>query len=249
MNKTLWRVGVLAAGLLASAPAAQAQQLAKVPTAAELKKAISRLSNGTEGESAAFDKLIATTGRRLVAYLKTHELTAAGAKDIGLDYTESKGADHLKVVTYWYASGGTRGTIDQPVLQWQNAAGQRFAYACQVACAFDEIYKLASPGRTLYLLLGQEKEDNRCLTSQAYVVELKGNYLLLAPAFGTSPLLRLCNVEMDFEATEQVLHLDLSDKEVPEYNDDDLAKIGFQRRPGSEQLALKFNGGHFVKRR
>ncbi|MFD1872532.1 hypothetical protein [Hymenobacter bucti] len=250
MKKTLRRFGALVAGLLAGAPAAQAQQPAKpVPTAAELKKNIARLAQGTEGESVAFDKLNAATERQLVAYLKTHEVTAAAAKALGLGYTESKDADHLKVFTYSCSSGGTRGTINQPVLQWQNAAGQRFAYACHEECDFGKIYKLASPGRTLYLLLGQETGDTRCLTSQAYVVELRGNYLLLAPAFGTSPLLRLCNVEMDFDAAAQVLHLDLSDEEVPEYNDENLAKVGFRRQASTKQLALKFSGGRFVKSR
>lgn len=248
MKKVMWRFGVLIAGLLAGAPVAQAQQPAKnPPTAAELKKDIARLAQGTEGESDAFNKLVATMGRRLVAYLKTKEVTAAGAKDMGLGYTESKEADQLKVLTYAYNSGGTRGTIDQPVLQWQNAAGKRFAYACHEECDFDKIYKLVSPGRTLYLLLGQEKGDTRCFTSQAYVIELKGDYLLLTPAFGPSPLLRLCNVEMEFDASKQMLHLDLSDTEVPEYNDEDLAKVGFRRQAGTKQLALKFSGGRFVK--
>jgi len=250
MKKSPWHCAALTAGLLLGAHSTHAQKPAQAPpTAAALKKDIARLYNGTEGESEDLDNLIATTPRRLVAYLKTHELTAAGATALGLAYTEAKGADHLKVFTYSYASGGTRGTVDQPVLQWQNAAGQRFAYACHEECDFGNIYKLASPGRTLYLLLGQEKGDTRCMTSQAYVVELKGDYLLLVPAFGTSPLLRLCNVEMNFDAAAQVLHLDLSDNEMPEYNDDDLAKVGFRRQASTKQLALKFSGGRFVKSR
>ena len=134
------------------------------------------------------------------------------------------------------------------MLQWKNASGQRFAYVAPEECKFTETQKLACPGRAQYLLLGQEQGDTRCLTSQAYVLELKGDYLLLAPAFGPSPLLRLCNVEMDFDATMQVLHLDLSDNEVPEYNGDDLAKVGYRRKPGAKRLDLRFSNGRFVKR-
>jgi hypothetical protein len=51
-----------------------------------------------------------------------------------------------------YSSGGTRHTLDQPVLQCQHAAGKRFAYAGHEECDFGKIYKLTSLGRKLYLL-------------------------------------------------------------------------------------------------
>ena len=52
---------------------------------------------------------------------------------------------------------------------------------------------------------------------------------------------------MDFDAATQVLHLDLSDNEVPEYNDDDLAKVGYHRKPNAKRLDLTFSNGRFVK--
>jgi hypothetical protein len=245
MKKTLWRSGTLAAALLIGAPAAQAQQPAKDgPTAAELKNNFARISSGTEGESDAFDNLIATTARRLVTYLKSHELTAAGAKAMGLDYSESKDAGHLKVFTYSYSSGGTRGTIHRPVLQWKNAAGQRFAYSMAEECWFMEAYKLASPGRTQYLLLGADKGDSQCDNMQARVVELKGNYLLLDnAAFEGQPALRLCNVDMDFSPTQQLLRLNLA--EYSTEHDEVLPPQWY--RPGAKQLSLKFSNGRFVK--
>lgn len=248
MLKNLLRFALVVATGLATAPASLAQKPAQAaPTAAEVKKNFAIIEAGTEGESDAFDQLTAATTHKLVAYLKTHEVTAAGAEALGLDYVESKGVDHFKMFTYSYSSGGTRGTVDKPVFQWRNQAGKLLAYACHEECAFSEIHKLATPSRTLYLLLGNEKGDGRCLTSQAYVIELKGSYLLLANVFGSSPLLSLCNVDMDFNAAQQILHLDLSDTEVPEYNDDDLAKVGFHRKPSSKSLNLKFSTGRFVK--
>jgi len=145
------------------------------PVAAELQKNFALLSHGTEFESEAFTKLMNTTPKRLVTYLKTHELSAAGARKLHLSLSaEYKDEAHLNVFTYHYESGGTRGTIHRPVLQWQNAVGQRFAYAAPVECEFTEIYKLASPGHPQYLLLGHDRGSGQCYLSAAYVIELKG---------------------------------------------------------------------------
>ncbi|RYY13264.1 MAG: hypothetical protein EOO36_16130 [Cytophagaceae bacterium] len=149
MKKILKHVSFLALSLVAGAPVAQAQRPAKAgPTAAELRKNFARLAAGTEGESEAFINLMNTTPRRLVAYLKTHELSAAGATNLNINLSASpRDAAHLKVFTYSYDSGGTRGTVHRPVLQWRRAAGQRFAYVPFEECDFTEIHQLASPGR------------------------------------------------------------------------------------------------------
>ena len=160
-----------------------------------------------------------TAPRRLVAYLKTHEVSAAGAKKLNLDLSAAyKDAAHLKVFTYRYSSGGTRGTVHRPVLQWQNAAGQRFAYAVPEECEFIEIHKLAGSGPAQYLLLGEDRGSGKCYFSVAYVIALKGNYLLinsaafsknirLGNAGASEAALILCNVAMEFEARKQVLRV------------------------------------------
>ena len=227
MKMTLGRFALLATGLVARSLAAPAQQPAPAgPTAAELKKNFARIAAGTEGESESFDKLTATTTRRLVAYLKTHDVSAAEARQLGLGYLDAKDATHLKVFTYSYESGGTRGTIHRPVLQWQNAAGQRFAYASSEECEFTESHKLVSPGRTQYLLLGGDRGSGMCQLSAAYVVELKGNYLLINSAafsknaradaaISGSDALILCNVSMEFDDRKQVLRLASDSEEMP----------------------------------
>jgi hypothetical protein len=189
------------------------------PTAAELKKKFALLAQGTEGEGAAFSNLMHTTPRRLVAYLKTHEVSAAEAKKLNLDLSAAyKDAAHLKVFTYRYSSGGTRGTVHRPVLQWQNAAGQRFAYAVPEEREFTEIHKLAGPGHAQYLLLGEDRGSGKCYLSVAYVIELQGNYLLinsaafsknirLGSAAPSEAALILCNVLMEFETHQQVLRV------------------------------------------
>jgi hypothetical protein len=241
MNRFLLSLSLLAIGW----PAGWAQQPRQpAPTAAELRKNFTRLAQGTEDESEAFTRLMNTTPRRLVTYLKTHELSAAEAKKLNLDLSaEYKDEAHLKVFTYYYDSGGTRGTIHRPVLQWQNAAGQRFAYAAPEECEFTKIYKLASPGRTQYLLLGQDRGSGSCIISAAYVIELKGNYLLvnkaafdkkarLNAAIDNSDSLILCNVDLAFDARKQVLRLTAAASE---------------EEPAAKDAVLKWQGVRFAE--
>ncbi|TDN38131.1 hypothetical protein A8B98_25360 [Hymenobacter sp. UV11] len=235
-------------GCLATKATAQ-QAISPAPTAAELKKNFTIIEGGTEGESDDFDKLTTTTARQLVTYLKAHEVSATGAKSLGVELSaEAADAAHLKVFTYALSSGGTRGTIHKPVLQWKNAVGQLFAYAVGEECAFYEIHPLASPGRALYLLLGMEKGDGQCDVSQAYVVELKGNYLLTDNAFfGKSSSLSLCNVDMKLDASRQVLRIDQTrNKEI---SDDELRlkDQGYRRKPKAKSLVLKLSGGRFIQ--
>jgi hypothetical protein len=207
MKKTLWCFSAVAAGLLAGAPAAQAQQPPKaVPTIAELAKNMETIS---EGDETTIDDLADRTARQLVTYLKAHALSDADQATLGLDATDGPSdAAHLRVYTFGYSSGGTRGTVHVPVLQWQNAAGKRFAYKLGEECAFSEIHRLTSPGRMLYLLLGQETANSYTELSVAYVLELKGDYLLVNNvAFGQGPSLSLGDVEMKFDDGKQLFYL------------------------------------------
>jgi hypothetical protein len=249
MKKTLGRLALLT---LLGSPVfnALAQSATRpAPTAAELKKNFAIIEAGTEGESDDFDKLTATTARRLVTYLKAHEVTAAGAKSLGVELSAaSADAAQLKVFTYSLSSGGTRGTIHKPILQWRNAAGQLFAYAVNEECEFAEIHPLASPGRALYLLLGMEKGDGRCDVSQAYVVELKGNYLLADNAvFGKNSSLSLCNVDMELDASRQALRISQTRNKGVADNEMRLTELGYRRKLGPKGLVLKLSNGRFVQ--
>lgn len=202
MRKIVLQLALTVAIGLATTPISRAQKPSQaVPTAAELKKNLALVAASTIGESDAPDNDI-----QLIGYLKTHEVSAAAAKSLGLGYGESPDAAHLKVFSYSYSSGGTRGTITQSVFQWKNQAGQLFAYAAHDEGGFGEIYKLVSPGRTQYLLLGNEQGSSICVRSLAWLVELKGNYLLLdKQAFDNKPTLDICNVELTYEARSQTL--------------------------------------------
>ena len=197
----------LAVGVLAAASVALARQPVPAgPTAAELKKNLSRIGRGTVGESVAFDQLVAATDKKLVAYLKAHDVSAAAAKSLGLGYEASPDSARLKVFSYTCSSGGTRGTVTQSVLQWRNRAGQRFAYVAHEEGGFNEVHKLPSPGRTQYLLLGSEQGSSICVRGLAWLIELKGDYLLLdKQAFDKKPVIDICNVELTYDAHRRTL--------------------------------------------
>lgn len=268
MTNTLLRAGVVAAAWLAATLGTLAQQPARPgPTAAELKKSLAAIG---EGDEESLGDLPDETARKLVTFLKAHELSAAGAKAMGLELSAaSEDAAHFKVYTIDYSSGGTRGTVHVPVFQWKNAAGQLFAYRAHEECDFTEVHKLASPGRTLYLLLGQEQGNMNTTVSEAFVVELKGNYLQLDQvAFGKNSPLVLGNVEMSFNDGKQLLKLDLADHDASEKDDKILVQWGYRskfpdkpftmfrrtyppmeprKKSAAKTLTLKFSGGRFVK--
>ena len=245
----------LAACLLAAALPAFGQQADSLaappaaslpPTTEELRQNLTLVREGTEQE---LGSLIERTTRQTVAYLTTHEVSKAGADSLGLAQSVcSADAAQLAVYTFAYASGGSRGRVHVPVLQWKNAAGELFAYAPYEECDFSEIYKLASPGRNLYLLLGHEKASQVCTLCKAYVVELKGKFLLLDNAiFNKSPLLSLCGVPMAFNAGQQVLNLDLVGYQADAHDQQPLAYWGYGGKAAAKTLALKFSGACFVR--
>lgn len=116
-------------------------------------------------------------------------------------------------------------------------------------CEFTKIYQLASPGRTQYLLLGQDKGSGSCELSAAYVIELKGNYLLtnraafdknarLAEAIRNSDSLILCNVDLTFDTRGQVLRIAPA---TP-------GEMGGEE-PTTKKAVLKWQGTRFVSGR
>lgn len=230
--------GVWATAALAQTPAKPA------PTAAELKQNLARLAASTEDGSEAQSDLLDKTSRQLVAYLKAHEVTAAAAESLGLGYLDSPEAAHLKVFSYTYSSGGTRGTVTNSIFQWQNQAGQLFAYASHEEGGMGAIYQLPSPGRTQYLLLGNEQGSSLCVRGIAWLVELKGNHLLLDnKAFDNKPVVDICNVELTYDAPRQTLTV--AGDSAFGTPDVYAAHLGHPFRP----FKLYFSQGRFVRKK
>lgn len=246
-----YRCYLLLTVLLVGPLSSNAQRVSAVPSASKLKHDIQALADYDNGNTPELDidSVAAETAYQATAYLKVHELPAAQAETFGMELSvDSEDASHLRIYTFGYTSGGTRGSVSVSVLQWRNQAGQLAAYPLPVACTFNAIYKLASPGRTMYLLLGYERLNAPSMLNQALVVELKGKYLVLDNAvFGQSPLLPLCNTDMEFDDARQILDLDLTNYDPKQQGDNPLKIWGFLSIPNSKKLSLKFSAGHFVK--
>ncbi|WP_133271076.1 hypothetical protein [Hymenobacter radiodurans] len=115
----------LAASCLATVSVGLAQPTGhKLPTAAELKKNLALVEAGTEGESEAWDRLVEQTARQLVAYLRTHEVSAAAAENLGLDLSvDSRDATQLRVFTYSYSSGARAARLTAPCFSGKTRRG------------------------------------------------------------------------------------------------------------------------------
>ncbi|RPD48692.1 hypothetical protein DNI29_08760 [Hymenobacter sediminis] len=225
--------------------AIQAQTPArKAPTALEVINAVAHLASFHQGE-ADDGEMAVRVGRKVVAYLKAHKLSASEAGKLGLTLGPvSRDAAQLRVCSFSHESGGTRGTVDNVVVQWQNAAGELFAYYLPVESYFTTLYPLTAPGRTMYLLLGHEKGSGLCLGYTAYVLELKGNYLILdnqvfsVKDHSNKNELTICNVAMTFNPARQILSLD--DAGGP-------GKADFYSDEPFKPFKLIFRQGRFVR--
>lgn len=235
----------LAAALLLAHGTTQAQQTTrKTPTASEVKKAVQHLASlRGEGDDGRAEDV----ARKVVAYLKAHRPDEDEASELGLTLdTASDDQAQLSVYSFAHESGGTRGTVHNVVVQWQNAAGQLFAYHLPVECGFSEVYPLKAPGRNMYLLLGREKAYTFCIAFTAYVVELKGDYLILdnkvfsINGHGDKNELSDCNVAMTFDPARQVLSVDI-DEGLPQSEEEDGFSTG-----SFKPFNLLFRQGRFV---
>ena len=137
------------------------------------------------------DSLVSATGEELVRQLKKGRIDLRDGPD-NIDQTASPDS-LIRVYTFSYYSGGTAGVIYNPVLQWHRKDGSFGAHALFPAadttffgleCEFTELYKLPSPTKNLYLLLGSSRGNTFLLVTYALVVELKNDALYLNyPAF------------------------------------------------------------------
>lgn len=112
---------------------------------------------------------------------------------------------NIRIYNFGYDCGGTRGSITHSVIQYTNDAGKLYTYdiSRKINCRFFKIFLLQDD---LYLLFGDEKAYGGCRTQTAYIIQFKGNYLILDyPAFIDRPDLNFCNVAFDYNQKTKVL--------------------------------------------
>lgn len=235
-----------------------------------IKKNISFAANYTYSAYPDYniDSLCLITAKKTVKLMSRSNFSSTYYKSLGLKLAvESKDKTNIKVFNFGYDCGGTRRIITHPIIQWKNAIGKTFAYnlSAKINCNFFEIHQLKSKSRNLYLLIGVEAGDSNCYQGIAYVIEIKGDKLILDfPAFVNRPYLNLCNREFEFDSKAQILTSLLEHASVPvpltyslnaqgDYSKDknankeleNLIAKGYQNEPSI--FYLKFNGRQFVK--
>ncbi|RQO69794.1 hypothetical protein DBR43_17195 [Pedobacter sp. KBW06] len=214
------------------------------------------------------DSLCKVTANKAVKLMAGNNYSSVYYQSLGLKLSaEGKDKTAIKIYNFGYDCGGTRRFITHPVVQWKNEYGKTFAYnlSSKINCDFFEIHQLKSQSRNLYLLIGVEAGDGNCYQGIAYVIEIKGDYLIVNnPVFVNRPYLNLCNREFEFDTKTQVLTGLLGHPSVPpplkyavegqgDYSKDKMANIkltaliaeGYNSEPSI--FYLKFNGHQFVK--
>jgi len=160
--------------------------------------------------------------------------------------------DKLSIYSFYFDSGGTRGMISCPILQWKSPNGLIASNISEeINCDFKKIIQIDSL-RNLYLLIGQEKGDGSCNESIVYVIQLKNNKIdLKYSAFEGIAYLRLCNGIFTYDEGTHLLNFRLKDKSIKEnltLRFDLNSKIyktissGYNRRG---EFSLKYNEGYF----
>ncbi|SHG55466.1 hypothetical protein [Pedobacter caeni] len=236
----------------------------------QIKKNISFIRSYVYAEHPDYniDSLCKVTAKKVVNLMAGNNYSSIYDQSLGLKLSaERKDKTAIKIYNFGYDCGGTRRIITHPIIQWKNEYGKIFAYnlSSKINCNFVEIHQLKSQSRNLYLLIGAEAGDGSCYQGIAYVIEIRGDYLIVNhPVFVNRPYLNLCNREFDFDTKTQVLTSFLGHPSVPsplkyavegqgDYSKDKMANIkltaligaGYNSEPSI--FYLKFNGHQFVK--
>lgn len=222
--------------------------------------------NYFENESFDIDQFSLSMADRLTAYLKEHELTNAQSDSIGFELCIDKVEfNAVKLYNFNYHSGGTRGLISHPIIQWISLDGELCSYnlSKNINCYFSEIYSLSSSDKTLYILLGQESGSGACVQNIVYCIEINNNRLIVTnPIFVNRPYINFCNISFEFkQSTEELIGFDEYDMSddlkarveeqgiYSESNSMNQVLVGLLDGlySESETILLKFNGEKFEK--
>lgn len=212
------------------------------------------------------DSLVKEIGKYAVTQLERQEV-AVNEDEFNLHKLSSKDS-LLHIYTFSYNSHGTRGFVDNPIIQWKKSDGTYGAYELFPAdkkgffgleTSFYESHKLPAKNKNLYLLIGTQKGSGILYAGVALVVEIKNDYLILDyPAFYNQyPTLSyfdyiesgesdcIACIEFSPESnTISIVNLGTEDRVGPMRNPYDLInKIG-----AVEEVFYVFDGVQFVEK-
>jgi hypothetical protein len=162
-----------------------------------------------EHEDIDVDSLSYLLSKKITKLLRNQTLNSRQLDSIGLNLTVDKpNLRNLKIYDFNFHSGGTRGYISHPIIQWLSDDGKLCSYnfATKINCGIYSIYQLESIRGEHYLMLGQETGSGACMQNIAYCIEIKDSTLIADNIyFVNRPFINLCNVELEFDEENQIL--------------------------------------------
>ncbi len=216
---------------------------------------------------ANIDSLSFSLSEKITALLDTMNLSKKSADSIGLKMLiDEPNLRNIKLYTFDYHSGGTRGYISHPIIQWVSDGGELLSYnfSNQINCYFDQIYPLSSDFGEYYLLLGQESGSGACMQNMAYCIEIKDSLLISDNIFFVNrPYLNLCNVPFEYDEQKKLLigrkeydiEVDIASDVNYQNNysdsksdNEDLIDMLDGIYSDNKTILLEFNGREFVKK-
>jgi hypothetical protein len=170
--------------------------------------------------------------------------------------------ENLKIYSYGFWSGGTRGFVTYSILTIETENSFIAANISEnIQAGFDSIIKL---DKEFYLLLGGDKAYSNAISSIAYLVKITDKIDLEYPAFVNRPFLNFYNGEYEYDFKTKLLKFKGEDYErldevfgfkdkYTKFSDDSLSSkklsemIKGERYYDTKSFVLKFNGKHFER--
>lgn len=122
------------------------------------------------------DKYSEKTAVLLTNLFKQKSIDSNSFKHFNNLSLSAKTNDNLQVHIYNFGlnSGGSRGWITHPVIQWRDRNGLHHAYnlSKNINCRFNQIHKLRASTGNLYLLIGSEIGNSSTIQNIAYVIKI-----------------------------------------------------------------------------
>jgi len=148
-------------------------QMSYGQTRSELENSLSELSEWKYTDETDIWNILVHTSELLTSCIESGVIN--GSDSLGnLEVTQS--ADGLlKVYTFAYHSGGTRGSVNNSVIQFIKSDGSYEIVGSGKEMSFYQIEKLPSSNDGLYLLLGVEKCSSRMYQSLAWVIDVSSD--------------------------------------------------------------------------
>lgn len=117
--------------------------------------------------------------------------------------------ESLKIYSFGFDCGGTRGFITYPIVVWKDNNNKNHAFNLSKYrnCKFEQVHQLTN---NLLLLIGYESGSGAGYQSIAYVIEIKNNKLNpVYPAFVKRPFINFQSGTYTFSNKKKILKFEL----------------------------------------